>query len=424
MKNVSVALAATLVINFAHAQELNQFQSGDVATAEAFNHNFNTLKAATDKNEENIEGMNLRIQSNAESLQSAVDEIKSGEAFTHFVDATVNNVAMKVSTQMNKYGDYTVITPTGVLANVDENGELSRGNWLYFESSDCSGTPYVSDHNLSKAGVGHTYVNPQLETKLQLYSHNGAIYYRAPDADLVALHYSSSGYFRHSTLECDKNTSYRVEMAVKLEENRPEITGLDSLPVVIEGVGKAMTVAAEVGGTFVTAHNVLANGVKIGTIQHSNLPNTVLSSSTSVSGVVLDEFPNRTVRLYKDGSYDADWFEVVSLYYLEENCSGSAYVRFISDADKKWIDTSKISTKEAKNNGSYYALSELTYKASEGMKSYKDNSGNCRNSTSSSRYVYKQATSTAEPTLPTFTPPIIIEGWEDTTSYESLPEAS
>ena len=202
--------------------------------------------------------------------------------------------------------------------------------------------------------------------------------------------------------------------------NDPDITGIDSVPLIITGIGSDLKISStEIGIPVAGSFNVYASGVKIGTT--TRLPNSV---STYVS-VKLDNYNQASITLYKNGTYNGNIISSASLYFESSDCSGTPYYELADDADKEWWNTSLSTKTTIINQDSYYELSSQAYRVSVSFQSrkiyYNDT---CSTFTyDGSNNAYKEATLTMSPAVPVFTPPITIEGYSEPTPYNSLPEA-
>ena len=359
--------------------------------------------------------------------------LRTIEKNNSYVAAQVNGVTMKVANY--SVGYYSIKTPTGVDVQVDENGNISSSS-LYYVSSDCTGQPYFNV-NLPDQVVGYVYPNPKFNTQVSFAQDAYSNVYYSNTSSFVRLHYGSV-YYGWSNLGC---SSYGgTTIATKALPNNPVVTGLQSFPLKITGVGVAIQVASEVGvasttsttSTTSTARIVYANGVRIGTT--TNVPPGYNGSSAEgcLYYVALDNYPGETIYLCKDGTYTG--FSSGSsqdLYYLTANCTGNAYVKVLNNYDTNWWKGSKTITGQIVNQGTTYDLGSQIYKMPTGFLSYKYyyTGGTCRTATGSQapasqlKAGYKMATVAVQPVAPVFTPPITVQGYVEETQYNTLPAA-
>lgn len=345
-------------------------------------------------------------------LNSRIDNTKGAYSY---IDATVNGVSMKVIE--NYTGHYTVISPTGVDISVNADGYPSYET-LYYESNDCSGQAYIHpSFSLNpQVEVGHTYVNPKISQGIRVYSNGSSVLYSST-TELIKLNYSS---YRYSDRECSRNVGTKIALAVLA--NAPAVTGINSLPLRITGVGQPLTVDREVGesgGNGEGGFNVLANGVKIGTI--IRLPNS--ADFSRIYDVSLIDYPNQSITLNKDGSFYG-LFNNEYLYYIGSDCIGNAYVRVLEDYDENWWQGDNTESLPVRNNGEYYELSSELYRMPAGEISYRSyGRDECGSASSVGKDGFKQANPIGSSAFPELETPITIEGWEGETIFENLSEA-
>lgn len=347
---------------------------------------------------------------NGQSFSALNERLQALENDGH-VTAMVNGVEMKVNSAMPGY--YEVITPTGVLVPVDENG-YPTSSALYYASDDCTGTPYIRELALDeKKNPGESYTNPNLTDAVQI-AYDGASVYYSRREDFVKLNFNSQ--YNVSYHKCFSFSG--TDVAHRALPNDPAITGITSFPLLITGAGTPITISAEVGEKPVNDKIVYANGVRIG--QASYIPT---GPDVGIQ-VKLDAYPDEWIVLYKDGSYTGLSFgNQAVLYYPTADCSGMPYVRVLNDFDREWWDSTKTMEGPVVNNGDYYELSEEIYRMPpSGYKSRRYASFDaCLQPNDSGKFGYKKAIQTAQPDLPVFTPPITVKGLADDTTYEALP---
>lgn len=395
MRTVLLLLFTGMVSNASLAEVPNTFVAGEVATAAKFNENFTFLS-------EQIESIS----------SGSTDALLGNNSFDGFVLAKVNDVDMKVSS--TRLGEYSIVTPTGKTIKVDAEG-YPYSTQLIYETSDCSGQaylPYYHFDQLTDKPAGHIFSNPKISTEISLVSLDESIGYSLNDT-LIKVNYRSIDYGS----QCSPSTGIRI--ASKVLPNDSTITGISSIPLIISGIGSELKVSSTEVGTAVTGvFSVYANGVKIGST--TRYPDSV---SDYVS-VQLDGFNQATISLFKDGSYSGGIVSSGVLYYRLPDCSGDAYYLLANDADKKWWDTTRSTKSIITNNGDYYNLSSQAYSVSQAFGSNRNTGGFCHNSTTDgSNNAYKHATLTSSPVIPTFLPPIVIQGYLEPTPYNSLPVA-
>jgi hypothetical protein len=404
MKKVLSIVLAGMISTASLAGVPNTFVSGEVATAAKFNENFVYLSNEIDDAKTTISNISSDIGN------SSGDSISDGS-----VVAQVNGIDMRVSSY--QLGQYSITTPTGKMINVNAEG-YPNFTYLAYESNNCTGQAYVihfqlNEHKLKSAG--HVFANPKLSTSISVVFSDGNIGYSLNDT-LTKINYRSIDYGPTSA-GCLTTTGTYISS--KVLPNDPAITGINSVPLIITDIGSELKIAStEVGTPVAGSFNVYASGVKIGTT--TRYPDSV---SDYVS-VKLDGFDQTSITLYKDGSYSGGIVSSATLYYRLADCSGEAYHLLTDDADTDWWNT-ELSTKSTiTNSGDYYNLSSQAYSVSQSFRSRKYSGSSCSNSTTDgSNNAYQEATLTNSPIVPTFIPPITIEGYSEPTPYNSLPVA-
>ncbi len=416
MKKIFLTLVTCISIP-CFADVPNTFVSGDIATAEAFNQNFQSL----DSRVNSLEAEAINIKAQVDSLES--NSNNSGEggstsatATDGYITASVNGTPMKVHS--STIGYYSVITPTGFTLLVDVEG-YPTSSTVYFENSDCVGQPYSGQHAIRAEHtrgkpIGYVFANPLISSLTDLALVGGSVYY-TQKSELIKLNYKSmlSGENCHN--------SNGLAAVFKMLPNNKEVTGIESFPLVISGVGSPLIISEEVGEPTTGSFNVYAGGVKIGTTDYH--PNR--SSGFDAVRVKLDGYSNKTVTLYKDGTYiGGDFSSNKHLYYTDASCSGTAYVEVLSNGVTHWWSQDQLGTQIVNNNGNYHSLSEQVYRPSTtagSRKSYSD--GSCYKSSTvlNANGGYKVASLTDAPNIPVFSLPITIEGYTEPTPINSLP---
>ena len=380
------------------AQSLVTFHSGDVATADDFNSNFQEVKGASSSNAAAIS-----------SLQSSsLTKTDAGR-----VTASVNGESRDIYTVVPGY-NMVYVGQNQIPINAD--GELPWEGQSYYESPDCTGQPYIIvgyiDH---EKPIGEEFENPKLTSKITFHKINGEAHYDT-GSPVVKLHYKSAK--NSSGCRANSNTS----AAVPAYPNNSEITGV-SFPLIITGLGTRFSITEEVGtppeGAATGTHfEVYANGVNIGYARY--LP----TGAESYISVYLYDNQDDLIYLNKDGSYSGyDNGSSAELYYQSNDCSGQPYSKVLSSAATKWWNENKLSISVVKNNGNFYNLSDEIYKFPNGSQSYKYSSSDSCRVVLTSQAGYKKAISTASPAIPIFEPPIVIEGYIEPTIYNELPDA-
>ncbi|MBV1884857.1 MAG: hypothetical protein KUG66_01250 [Gammaproteobacteria bacterium] len=392
MKKIISIVLAGMISTASLAEVPNAFVSGEVATAAKFNENFTSLSNEID------------------DVRTTVGDISDGS-----VVAKVNGVDMRVSS--TQLGIYSIVTPTGKTISVNAEG-YPPFTQLVYESSDCSGQAYIfhnqfSEHTLKPAG--HVFANPKISTNISVVFSDGNLGYSLNDI-LTKVNYKSIDYGLTSIGCYATNGTY---IASKVLPNDPAITGINSVPLVITDIGVELKISStEVGAPVAGLFSVYASGVKIGTT--TRYPDSV---SDYVS-VTLDGFDQAAIILYKDGSYLGGMVSSGTLYYRLADCLGDAYYLLTDDADTDWWNTTLSTKSTITNNGDYYSLSFQAYSVSQAFGSVGFDSGTCYNSIiDGSNNAYQQATLTSSSVVPTFIPPITIEGYSEPTPYNSLPVA-
>ncbi len=401
--------SATSVAVAQNSNDINELSSGVTSLSTEVD----SLKTSNETIVSDLSAISTTLESNAISEKQIL----------------ANGVAMTMRSYGLSY--YSIVTSTGALITVDAEGypDVTR---RYYESNDCSGTPYTVHYILNSntyinvvRGSGEQLPNPRLNTEAKIHYFDNTIYYTPKNPDIVKLNYQSQRYSNRTCGTGDRRPIYASEILI----NDVSETGIEEIPLIFTGVGSDLIVTAEIGEASEAIdrsnREVYANGMRIGTVSYSYLPD---SSSEAIYGVRLDNYQGQTVTISKDGSYSG--FSTTAskdLYFTSDDCSSTPYVRVLNDYDKRWWDESKVSLVYIKNNDTYYELSDQVYKMTDGEQSYKiDYNGSCysdRGSQSSLKNGYKMATVTVSPTVPVFTPPITIEGYDEPTQYDLLPEA-
>ena len=409
-KNIIIFLTVSLIGSQAWASSVtvpNAFVDGTAASAGEVNANFDAVESAVNDND-------VRINSNFSQLDSRLKEI---EGRSSYLTAQVNGVDMQVSS--HTVGLYSVITPTGLSLTVNTEG-YPLENWLYFESNDCSGQPYIKPFQLdSSKPVGYTYPNPKLNNSISVVYDGTSVYY-SDTVEIVKLHYQSQLI---PDTGCTKLSETII--AMKALSNNATVTGIMSFPLIITGVGSNLVITTEVGSPAAGTQGeyvVYASGVRIGTTNFSKPE----SASYSIPSVKLDAYPGEVISLYKDGSYSG-FTRVLprTFYYINANCAGDPYAEVLANYDTYWWDTSfpTYISGIIQNNGSYYELSSEVYKMSLGAQSYRKDGTGCISVPTPGHYGYKRAILTTPVDFPVFTPPITVDGWSEGTLYYNVPEA-
>ena len=382
----------------------NTFVAGEVATAAKFNENFKALS-------DDIDDIKSSINSSTNDGTTIINSDGS-------IMVTVNGVRMKVNNGATNY--YLITTPTGLTLAVNANGEPTSRELIY-GSNDCSGDAYYPLYALRSfinEPVDYIFTNPTFikHKPTIIYSEDEGLGYTYED-ELIKVNYNS---IKNANGTCYASSS--TELASKFIANDTSITGINSIPLIITGGGSKLKIQSEVGDAQPIATgemNVYADGIKIGTTTY--YPNSVTDSVR----VKLDDFDQKTITLYKDGSYDGLNVTSANLYFTDENCTEDAYYLLASDPDKYWWDTTLSSVSYIENNDNYYTLSSQAFRVSKPFKSRKSSyGGSCFSSTFEvENKAYKKATLTNAPEIPIINPPITIDGYTEPTSYDSLPEA-
>jgi hypothetical protein len=380
-------LVAMLMAVSMSAHSLVTFSPGGVATAADFNSNFSELDSAI--------GV----------LESAGGGSSGGDGY---VDATVNGVTMKVLTET--IGSYNVKTPTGLTVSVDADGYPNIA--VYYQGNNCTGTPYYRlNLNTDNRTVGYVYANPLISTATSILYDGSQVFYTT--GNVIKLNYQSS----KSNWGCNSNPG--VIAALKALPNDPAITGVQSFPLVITGIGTTLSITQEVGTVTTGSFDVFANGVKIGTTdRYPRYADSALYS------VILDGFRQQSITLYKNGTYNDRSRPQKSLYYISTDCSGTAYAEVLGREINEWW-TGSLTLDYVQNDGNLYDLSATIYKSSTNrsgsyLSSY---NGTCYTSTTafSTLKGYKVAVLSSA-VMPAFATPITIEGYTEETPRSNLPE--
>lgn len=390
------------------------FKAGDIATAQTFNENFTAL--------------DTRISTLETAQDNTNPDTGNGNTATPdgWYNAQVNGVGMLVYSHMLGY--YLVKTPTGLTVNVNVEG-YPRDTTLYYENENCVGTPYTLLSQLPVTGksTGDIYTNPKIDTSLTMTYDGESIFYSLNDT-AIKLNYKSYG----PSTRCSNRSGSRA--VSRLLPNDVNVTGLESFPLIITGVGSDIEITEEVGtipGTPTTPtqtnYIVYAAGQRIGTT--TKHPNYSVADDTVY--VKLDAFEGRRITLYKDGSYTGfSTGKSNDMFYTTSDCTGNAYVEVIKNKFTEWWDAGLVTSSLIKNGDSYYTLSAQVYtftNGATGKQYYSD--GRCIEITSTTTIDktkirgYRMATLTDNPEVPVINPPITIEGYTEPTPYETLPEA-
>lgn len=368
-----------------HALEI--FESGEIATAKAFNDNFS-------------------------ELDGKINQLQNSHGWLKRV---VNGVEMRVSSA--RYGNYGLQTDKGVSATINEDG-YPVGQFIYYEQNNCTGDAYYSVNFTDNKSLNHLYVAKRLSPRQVAY--DGSQLLMTDETEVVKLHSQS----RRINGECSNTKT--TEIAFKLIANDQKITGFpNNLPYVIQGNEVQLKLTKVVGssssgGTTLKTRNVYANGTKIGTVNY--LPKT---ASHSLSGVSLTGYEGFSVTLYKDGSYTGlNLIKEDEVSFISAGCTGTPYLEVLDNFDQKWWYSDRLNRIIIKNNGKFYQQSEQLYKMSAGAKSERWNSGSCFSRSGTKKNAYRRLTETSAPDMPTFTAPITWDDFVPVTEYGSLPEAN
>ncbi len=388
MNSRTVAAVVLFLSSPLTAQALTTFQAGQIAKATDFNANFSEL----------------------DTRLSSIENARSD------VTATINGVTMNVRSYTA--GSYVITTPTGVVIYVDEFGYPTNGS-IYYTSNDCSGTGYVTSHSLDTSlNLGESFTNPDLTNKIEVVYDDQNIYYSDSTSDYIKLNYQSN--YSVYTHRCSSYPGTII--AQQVQPNDSSITGISSFPLVITGAGTPITISSEIGTAAAetgTGNIVYANGARIGVLTY-----TPYIDSQGLY-VKLDEYPDQSVTLYKDGSYSGLSFgSSQNFYYVSNDCTGNSYVKVLDNYDKEWWSATKTITGPVFHHGNYYTLSSTIYKMPSGYQSYRTYyNTSCVVETVTTKDGYKKATFSTQPNIPVFTPPITVEGWSEDTTYTTLPDA-
>lgn len=406
MEKISSAFILGLLSSAAVADVPNTFVPGEVATAAKFNENFTHLS-------DEIKDVKAKVNGLADGSGEASENASPLKIYS----VNVNGVDMRAYS--TRLGLYSVITPTEITITVDADGYPINNDNLVYESEDCTGQAY-------KAGIffgghedkplGHIFTNPKFPDSTSIVYLAGFLGYT--DNELVKLNYSSINYGGR----CVETNG--TQLALRVLPNDPKVTGIDSMPLVITGIGEDLRISSrEIGvprsGGQKEERDVYANGEKIGTTSSISSYYNVLNSIR----VYLND--GSWITLYKDGSYSGKSVVSDTFYYRSSDCSGTPYAFVAAGADTKWLDVTQWKPRVVENQGVYYQLSEQLYRTSRPFLSrrlsYRDS---CDESTTyGSGQIYAAATLTDDPEIPVFTPPITIEGYSEPTPFDSLPEA-
>ena len=381
-----LSLTAAILVTAPAVQALEVFQTGQVATAQAFNNNFSELETKIGQLEQKA-GLNKR---------------------------NVNGVEMTVVS--SRYGYYSLTSAKGVTTLIDEDG-YPTNSWVYYADENCTGNAYFSTGFDNDKNLNHQYLAKRLSPS-QLH-YDGSTLLMTQETEVVRL-FSKSRRYKGV---CSNTES--TEIALKLVANDPAVTGFpDSLPYVISGSEQRLTLirnigTAPAGGSNNSKRNVYANGTKIGSVSY--LPS---SASPALYSVQLDDYQGHSVTLYKDGSYSGlNLVDEKTVYFIAAGCNGTPYLEVLDDYDREWWYQDRLKRLIIKNDGKYYQQSEQVYKMSAGAKSERWNSGSCFAENGTRKHAYRKLTETTAPDLPVFTPPITWDGYVQETEYSSLPEA-
>lgn len=396
-----------LISNITLAAVPNTFKSGDLATAKAFNENFQSI----DLNIESInsELITLKGQVSEKSGEGEDKNLKAG-----YISAEVNGVVMQVSSSM--LGHYSIITPKGHTVSVDIEGNPSV-SWIYYESNDCSGEAFYSIYQITNSVIsneqGYTFSNPKLSTDLSIIYDGTNILYSLNN-EIIKLNYSSG--FIGGKCHITKGTS----AVTRLIANDSEVTGIESFPLIISGVGSTVSISEEIGEDFVGTYKVFANGTYIGETDRKP------DRASDYISVKLTNYNNKNITLYKDGTYSGGgFFSSKTLYFVGSDCTGASYVKVLDDSNRNWWNANLLDFDYIMNDDKYYTLSTQVYRAPASVGSYRNyyNSGVCSNSSTALDMDagYQIATETPNIDIPSFTTPITVEGYSEPTQINSLP---
>jgi hypothetical protein len=377
-KFILLALLAT-----SQANALVEFHTGEVVTASDMNGNFKELE----------------------------EKIKAPAAFEP--NALANGEPVYV--QSYSTGSYGLTYSDNNYIYIFAEG-YPRISVFYFEESGCTGSAYLQEHSIPKdAEIGVEFLNPLMSTR-EAYSYDGVNLYKGTSETKVRLNYKSMS----RSGVC--SPAEGVTIAAQAIPTR-DLT----LPISITEIGTSLIVS-EVVGTEpeveeIQSANVYANGVFIGVTNY--VPNKFYSLR-----VTLKEYNQQTISLRKDGTYygfDNGGFPSRSLYYLDQNCVGNAYVKTRDHLTYFW-DIQPGAQSALKNGTKYYTAEGQYYNASSGVASRRNNDGSCYSFDYDNRQhetdIFQIATETDNPELiaPVLEPPITIDGWYPV-QQNDLPEA-
>jgi len=409
--NLNKIIAASLLSATFSAHAIAEFEAKTIIKSSEINSNFKEVADSVNDVKDEVSSITNEMKAINNKLSTAGD----------YIIAKVNGIDMRVSESKYYLGMYNIITPTNININIYPSGNVADSA-VYFENSDCSGQAYTDTFTTlftyynNQVDVGDTLVNPKITDMVRVISYNRTPYFVNSSDTIVKLNYSST----YSNNSCHITSGIKFAQATK--DNDPDITGFDSFPLIIAGVGSDITISSEVGGGGNITngiYNVYASGINIGTTT-----NHFYGADEAVRVTLKDE-PTQTITLYKDGTYTGySSGSNQRFYYISNDCTGTAYVKVLNDYDKEWWKGSKTLKGVVTNNGQYYELSEQIYKMSSGSLSNKSYySASCSTTTEPLKMGYKMAITTASPNLPVFTPPITLEGIEEETKYDTLLEA-
>ena len=374
---------------FIKTHSLEIFEPGQVATAESFNNNFAEIKA----------------------------DIKQLSDFSPYQNRMVNGVEMRVG-QVNGFGYATYISAKGLELEIDEDGFPGgeSSDDIYFSERNCQGTKYLDSGFSGAYEIGHTYAAVKTSG---IVTHVEGRLYMAMSTDIIKLN-AKSVLTSYQGCRNAVDTKYVFELL----PNDPAITGFpNDFPYVVDG-SDSLKLTEEVGtasfNTGVGSAAVYANGERIGVLTQAHEDEGV-----SIQ-VRLDGYGNKSITLYKDGSYSGFRSPPASvLYFSQANCLGHAYHKVLDDYSKEWWFPSALSDNQVMNNGKYYNQSQQVYKMTDGPESSRSESGVCRSENGmDAKLGYVRLIETAVPERPVFTPPITWDDQPVSADYESLQEAN
>ncbi len=391
----------------------NIFTANTPAKASEVNANFSDFDSRLTTVSTSITSLETKID---ESTSDSSGNTSSGSSGS--ITAKVNGVDRQVIS--NQLGGYSIELPSGLSVSVDHDGYPPK-TFLYYSGADCTGDAYIIMHQIdvSDREAGHVYPNPKLNTKLSMQYDGTNIYYSLNNT-ITKLNYKSVDYLMPS-MGCYPTRG--TVAASKVLPNDVSITGVESFPLIITGVGTDLEIISEVNTPDVIygSYTVYASSGRIGTTTAHP------SGSSDYISVHLDgDYADKDIYLYKDGTYFG--FDAASsgnLIYLSSDCSGNAYVNVLSYGDTRWWDTSKITNQVVENNGQYYDLSSQVYQTDKSSGSYRYYyDGSCKTAPNqfNTENGYKLATLTTTPNIPIFSPPISIGSYSEPTPISTLPE--